>query len=165
MDPAPADLDQQPTHTVGSSRPPIPGTDDPAIGTYGRLHEVTRRLERAFARTIADRFGLPIPRFELLLRLGRTPGEELTMSALADQLGITSGGATRLVDRVATDGLVARRACTSDRRVQHVGLTEAGRDLLEQVLEQHRADLARELTSRLDPDAQRQLDALLDLLR
>ncbi len=164
MDPAFAETEAPTTDPV-PSRSPVPGTDDPAIGTYGRLHEVTRRLQRVFDRTINDGFGIPRPRFELLLRLGRTPGEELTMSELADQLGITSGGATRLVDRVAADGLVGRRACTSDRRVQHVGLTDAGRDLLGRVLEQHRADLERELSSRLDPDAQRQLDALLDRLR
>jgi MarR family transcriptional regulator, 2-MHQ and catechol-resistance regulon repressor len=150
---------------TGTERPPVAGTDDPAISTYGRLVEVTRRLEQHFAATISCRFGLPLPRFELLLRLGRSPGEELTMSALADQLGVTSGGATRLVDRVAADGLVARRTCTEDRRVHHVALTGAGRALLEQVLAAHRADLERELTSRLPDDTQVQLDGLLDRLR
>jgi MarR family transcriptional regulator, 2-MHQ and catechol-resistance regulon repressor len=149
----------------GTDRAPVAGTDDPAISTYGRLVEVTRRLEQTFAATISCGFGLPLPRFELLLRLGRSPGEELTMSALADQLGVTSGGATRLVDRVAADGLVARRLCTQDRRVHHVALTDAGRTLLAQVLEAHRADLERELTSRLPGDTQAQLDGLLDQLR
>jgi MarR family transcriptional regulator, 2-MHQ and catechol-resistance regulon repressor len=149
----------------GNDRPPLAGADDPAISTYGRLVEVTRRLEQAFAATISCGFGLPLPRFELLLRLGRSPGEELTMSELADQLGVTSGGATRLVDRVAADGLVARRPCTQDRRVHHVALTDAGRTLLEQVLEAHRADLERELTSRLPDDTRAHLDGLLDQLR
>jgi MarR family transcriptional regulator, 2-MHQ and catechol-resistance regulon repressor len=149
----------------GTDRPPLAGTDDPAISTYGRLVEVTRRLEHAFAATISCGFGLPLPRFELLLRLARSPGEELTMSALADQLGVTSGGATRLVDKVAADGLVARRPCTEDRRVHHVQLTDAGRELLSRVLEAHREDLERELTARLAPDAQDALDGLLDQLR
>lgn len=153
------------TTCPGSDRAPLVGTDDPAIGTYGRLLEVTRRLERTFAATIADRFGLPLPRFELLLRLARSPGEELTMSELAEQLGVTSGGATRLVDKVAEDGLVARRACTEDRRVHHVALTEGGRGLLTDVLAAHREDLARELTSRLDPGDRGALDDLLDRLR
>jgi MarR family transcriptional regulator, 2-MHQ and catechol-resistance regulon repressor len=148
-----------------TDRPAVVGTDDPAISTYGRLVEVTRRLEQAFGATISCGFGLPLPRFELLLRLARSPGEQLTMSALADQLGVTSGGATRLVDRVAADGLVARRTCTEDRRVHHVALTDAGRELLAKVLAEHRADLERELTSRLTGDTQAQLDGLLDQLR
>jgi MarR family transcriptional regulator, 2-MHQ and catechol-resistance regulon repressor len=150
---------------AGHDRPPLCGVDDPAITTYGRLLEVARRLEQVFARTITEQAGMPGPRFELLLRLGRTPGEQLTMSALADQLGVTSGGATRLVDKVAADGLVARRACSEDRRVHHVALTEEGRAVLAEVLAWHRADLARELTEHLTADEQAELDRILDKLR
>jgi MarR family transcriptional regulator, 2-MHQ and catechol-resistance regulon repressor len=153
------------TRCAGPDRTPLPGADDPAITTYGRLLEVARRLEAVFARTITEHAGMPGPRFELLLRLARTPGEQLTMSELADQLGVTSGGATRLVDKVAADGLVARSACSEDRRVHHVRLTEAGRGVLGEVLAWHRADLARELTGRLTAAEQTQLDGLLDLLR
>lgn len=153
------------TSCRGPDRPPIAGVDDPAITTYGRLLEVARRLETAFARTITECAGMPGPRFELLLRLARTPGEQLTMSALAVQLGVTSGGATRLVDKVAADGLVQRTACSEDRRVHHVLLTDAGRERLAAVLDDHRADLARELTSRLTDRQRAQLDDLLDHLR
>jgi MarR family transcriptional regulator, 2-MHQ and catechol-resistance regulon repressor len=149
----------------GPDRPPVPGIDDPAITTYGRLLEVSRRLEVVFARTITDRAGLPGPRFELLLRLARTPGEQLTMSELADQLGVTSGGATRLVDKVAADDLVVRRPCSTDRRVHHVALTDAGREIIGEALAAHRADLAREMTDRLTATERAQLDALLDKLR
>lgn len=153
------------TSCPGAARPLVPGADDPAITTYGRLLEVSRRLEGIFARTITCRAGMPAPRFELLLRLARTPGEQLTMSELAEQLGVTSGGATRLVDKVAADDLVTRRACSEDRRVSHVGLTETGREVLGEVLAWHRADLARELTDRLEPEEQAELDRLLDKLR
>jgi MarR family transcriptional regulator, 2-MHQ and catechol-resistance regulon repressor len=153
------------TRCPGVDRPPLDGVDDPAISTYGRLVEVVRRLDATFERTIREVGGLPTPRFELLLRLARSPGEELTMSELGVQLGVTSGGATRLVDRVAADGLVERRLCSSDRRVHHVRLTEAGRERLAAVLPAHREDLARELTSRLDAETTAQLEAILDLLR
>lgn len=144
---------------------PVPGTDDPAISTFGRLVEVVRDLERGFAHTLRRDLDLPMPQFEVLLRLGRSPGDELTMSALAQQLGVTSGGATRLVDRVLERGWVARRTCTADRRVQHVRLSAEGRALLERALRVHRADLARDLTARLDEDSRAQLDTLLDALR
>jgi MarR family transcriptional regulator, 2-MHQ and catechol-resistance regulon repressor len=153
------------TSCPGPDRPPVAGVEDPAITTYGRLLEVARRLETVFARTITECAGMPGPRFELLLRLARTPGEQLTMSELAAQLGVTSGGATRLVDKVAADGLVQRRPCGEDRRVHHVLLTDAGRDRLAAVLDAHRADLDRELTSRLSEEQRTQLDELLDRLR
>ncbi|MTV25219.1 MarR family transcriptional regulator [Nitriliruptoraceae bacterium ZYF776] len=143
----------------------VPGVDDEAITTFGRLVEVTRRLERVFHATIAQATGLPGSHFELLLRLGRTPGEQLTSSALAAQLAVTSGGATRLVDRVAAQGLVERRSCTEDRRLSYVALTAAGREVLERALEVHRVDLHRELTDRLTADEVARLDATLDRLR
>lgn len=144
---------------------PVPGTEDGAISTYGRLVEVTRALDRTFTATLTGELGLPMAQFEVLLRLGRTPGDELTMSELARQLGVTSGGATRLVDRVLAAGWVARRACTSDRRVQHVRLTDDGRGVLQTALAAHRRDLAEHLTSRLSPADRTQLDQLLDRLR
>lgn len=153
------------TPCPGEDRPPVVGIDDPAITTYGRLVEVVRQLDRAFSATIAGEQALPMAHFELLLRLGRSPGDQLTMSALAAQLGVTSGGATRLVDRVSRDGLVERRACTADRRVHHVRLTDAGRARLETAVAHHRVDLAAQLTDRLDATTRRQLDAILDQLR
>lgn len=144
---------------------PVPGTDDDAISSYGRLVEVVRDLDRTFAGSLMQAMDLPMSQFEVLLRLGRTPGDELTMSELAQQLGVTAGGATRLVDRVLQAGWVARRACTSDRRVQHVRLTEVGRGVLQRALRTHRHDLARRLTSRLSSQERAQLDALLDRLR
>lgn len=144
---------------------PIPGIQDPAITTYGRLAEVVRRLDRVFHATIVAETGLPGSHFELLLRLGRSPGEHLSMSALAAQLALTSGGVTRLVDRVSAAGLVERRACPTDRRVSYVTLTDRGREVLARAVEVHREDLHRELTQRLDEPQRDTLDATLDLLR
>ena len=153
------------TPSDADDRDPIVGIDDPGIDTYGRLLEVVRRLDRVFHATITQRCGVPGPRFELLLRLGRSPHEQLSTSQIADQLGVTAGGATRLVDRAVADGLVERRPCDHDRRVQWIRLTEAGREQLEAVLGEHRKDLDRELTDRLDPATREQLHAILDQLR
>jgi DNA-binding MarR family transcriptional regulator len=139
--------------------------DDTRISTYGRLHEAHRRLERVFERSLLDRCGIGSGFFEVLLRIGRSAGGRLTMSELAAQLGLTSGGATRLVDRVADAGLVERAACPSDRRVQWVVLTAAGERQLDEALGVHLADLQRELVDRLAPDELACLTAALDKLR
>lgn len=149
----------------GATHRRVDGVDDPLITSYGRLVEVARRLDRTFAASVCDATGLPDTHFEVLLRLGRSPGEQLTMSALAAQLGVTSGGATRLVDRVAAVGLVERRACATDRRVSYVGLTERGREQLAAALDVHRGDLQHELGARLRPSELATLDRILDRLR
>lgn len=144
---------------------PVAGSDDPAITTYGRLVEVVRRLDATFGATITRELDLPVAHFEVLLRLGRSPQDQLTMSELATQLGVTSGGVTRLVDRVSALGLVERRPCTDDRRVHRARLTDRGRNLLAEALVLHRQDLARELTARLDGAQRAALDTILDELR
>jgi len=139
--------------------------DDESITAYGMLHEAHRRLERAFSRSIEASLGIPGPEFEVLLRVGRSPDQHLRMTDLAAQLGLTSGGTTRLVDRVEHRGLVARMACPSDRRVQWVALTPEGRHLLDEAVEMHLDDLDREFASRLTDSEMRTLVRLLDKVR
>jgi DNA-binding MarR family transcriptional regulator len=139
--------------------------DDERIRTFGLLHEAYRRLDRAFSCSLEQQCGISGPFFEVLLRIGRSPGGRLTMSDLAAQLGLTSGGTTRLVDRVVAAGLVERVACPSDRRVQWVVLSETGDRKLDEGLGIHLQDLQRELVDRLDPAELEVLERALDKLR
>jgi DNA-binding MarR family transcriptional regulator len=139
--------------------------DDERIRTFGLLHEAHRRLDRAFNGSLEHQCGISGPFFEVLLRIGRSPGGRLTMSDLAKQLGLTSGGTTRLVDRVVAAGLVEREACPSDRRVQWVVLSETGERKLDEALTIHLQDLQHELVDRLDPAELDVLERALDKLR
>jgi DNA-binding MarR family transcriptional regulator len=141
------------------------GRDDARIQAFGLLHEAHRRLERAFNASLEESCGVSGPFFEVLLRIGRSPGGRLTMSELAGQLGLTSGGTTRLVDRVVAAGLVERASCPTDRRVQWVVLNEAGERKLDEALEVHLADLQREMLDRLEPGELPVLERALDRLR
>ena len=139
--------------------------DDDRIRAFGLLHEAHRRLDRAFDCSLEQSVGISGPFFEVLLRVGRSPGQRLTMTALAGQLGLTSGGTTRLVDRVVAAGLAERQACESDRRVQWVALSAAGEQKLEAALAVHVQDLQREMFDRLEPDEIVVLERALDKLR
>jgi DNA-binding MarR family transcriptional regulator len=63
------------------------------------------------------------PALEVLLR---ADGHRLPMSTLARELAITSGGLSKLADRMAAEGLIDRRGTTDDRRVVRATLTEEG---------------------------------------
>jgi DNA-binding MarR family transcriptional regulator len=139
--------------------------DDARITAFGMLHEAHRRLDRAFDRSLQEQCGISGAFLEVLLRTGRSSEGRLTMTDLAGQLGLTSGGVTRLVDRVVTAGLVERAACPSDRRVQWVRLTPEGKARLDAALTIHLDDLQRELLDRLDPTELATLTAILDKLR
>ena len=139
--------------------------DDERIRAFGLLHEAHRRLDRAFNDSLEQSCGISGPFFEVLLRVGRSPGGRLNMSELAAQLGLTSGGTTRLVDRAVAAGIVERESCPTDRRVQWVVLSAAGERKLDEALEVHLADLQHEFIDRLEPAELVVLERALDKLR
>ncbi|NYI03284.1 MarR family winged helix-turn-helix transcriptional regulator [Allostreptomyces psammosilenae] len=86
-------------------------------------------LDRLLSRAVEDRHGMSRAMLDVLLHLDRAPGGVLGIGELTVRTSLTGGGMTRLVDRLERRGLVRRRTCPRDRRVQLVGLTEAGGDL------------------------------------
>jgi DNA-binding MarR family transcriptional regulator len=76
--------------------------------------------------------GLSPPEFFALVWLLRDgSGTAVPLSTLARQVAFTSGGFTKVADRLEQGGLIQRRPSVSDRRVTHAVLTEAGRVLTE----------------------------------
>lgn len=145
--------------------PTIDIVDDDRITAYGTLVETQRSLHRIFDRSLRDRLGISIVWYEALLRLGRTPDHRLPINELGDALNLTSGGATRLVDRLEESGYVVRVGCPTDRRVSWAKLTESGSTVVAEATEVHLADLDEHFTSHLDGDEMRVLGELLTRIR
>jgi DNA-binding MarR family transcriptional regulator len=125
-----------------SATMPIATKDLSLIDAFGSALEGIALLNREFDRSLKAEAGIPLTWFEALLRLHRE-GEPVPVGLLGEQLVLTSGGATRLVDRLADEGYVERLACPTDRRIQHIALTDAGTAVFERALEVHIADLER----------------------
>jgi len=85
------------------------------------------------------------------------------VAALAEAVSVTPPTASRLVDRLIRKGLVRRRMDRHDRRQVRIGLTEAGRRLVDLVTERRRQEIAQLLTS-IDPEVQRLMAAGLQQL-
>ena len=83
------------------------------------------------------------------------------MSELASQTVYSSGGTTRIVDRIERDGYVERFACPSDRRSVHVRLTESGTLVLGEALEVHAGHIDSYMTSKLSDEERVHLEAAL----
>lgn len=137
---------------------------DPLVTTFGRLLEAAHRLENRLGRDLEAASDLSMTTFEVLLRLSRSPGGVLTMGELSDQLVLTTGGVTRLVDRMTASGYVERRPCATDRRVLYAGITAAGRAALAPALRLH-ANALREVFEGFSATDLGRLDGLLDRLR
>ncbi len=139
-------------------------SDESLISTFGRLVEAESRLTRLLGARLEAAHGLPLAWFEVLLRLSRSLDGRMTMTVLAEQISLTTGGVTRLVDRMQQAGLVERRPCDTDRRVIYAAVTPRGRDRLQESSAGHAAAL-REVFAPLGPAGRRTLDGLLDDLR
>jgi DNA-binding MarR family transcriptional regulator len=135
--------------------------DDSRITTFGRLVEAHAKLTHVLNEEIEAAVGLPLLWYGVLLHLGRSPGGYRPMSELINATAFTSGGVTRLVDRMERAGYVERRPCPTDRRVMYVGLTEAGRDMLERGTIVHVRGIQEHMIDALEADEVAQLDALL----
>lgn len=125
---------------------------DERIQAYGMFLEAHAAVSDLVRRELEAAAGIGMLEFEVLLRLARTPGNHLRMTDLAEQVGLTTSGTTRLVDRVEALGLAARESCPTDRRSFEVVLQPKGRRLLDDVLPEHLASLERHVAQPLGGD-------------
>jgi len=139
-----------------------PGLDTAPMEIIGRINRCSALLQQAEDAPLR-RAGLSRAEFDLLGALRRT-GHELTPSELTRETFSSGAAVTKRLKALTERGLVERRGDTRDRRVAHVRLTDAGRDLVDGILPEQ---LAYETTvlADLDTDGQRELAELLgDLL-
>jgi MarR family 2-MHQ and catechol resistance regulon transcriptional repressor len=148
---------------VSVSTAACPSGDEKVL-LFGLLLETNARLSRRLGLELESGCELPLPWFEVLLQLRRAPEGRLKMTQVADAIVHSTGGTTRLVDRLEESGLVARRSCPSDRRAIHVEITPEGDARLDHALSVHLRYLDRALAGRLDSAERATLTSLLTKL-
>jgi DNA-binding MarR family transcriptional regulator len=107
---------------------------------------------------------LPLAWFEVLLQLRRSADGRLKMSEMANAIFHSTGGTTRLVDRLEEAGLVRRENCPSDRRAIFVAITELGGAKLDAALGVHLGFLDDLMGTRLSTSERDELSNLLSKL-
>jgi MarR family transcriptional regulator, transcriptional regulator for hemolysin len=102
------------------------------------------RMLKTYADQRARQFGISRAQWAVLIRIER--GEGLKQTELAEALDLQPISLTRLLDRLADNGLIERRADPNDRRANRLylkpaakpllgRLSELGADMMETVLE------------------------------
>ena len=126
-----------------------------------RAHaQVTRSLE---AELVAEH-DLPLPSYDVLVQLSEAPDRRLRMTELADRVLLSRSGLTRLVDRLAREGLVERQSCPSDARGTLAVLTGTGLQRLQDAWPTHLRGVAEHVTGKLTAEEVEQLTTLLGKL-
>jgi len=92
-----------------------------------------------------------------------TDGEERSVKALAETLGVSLPAMSRAVDGLFERGLVGRQEDPEDRRMKRVRLTDAGR-AVPRALNEARLSALQELMSALGDDEALALEGALGLI-
>lgn len=111
------------------------------------------RAKRMWAERCQER-GLSVTHFQVLAVLdGVGP---LSMSRLADHMGVSLPNATGIISRMEERGVIERSHDDRDRRRVMVRLTDAGRDIARELSDLHRRQLTA-LIQAMTPEGQQNL--------
>jgi MarR family transcriptional regulator for hemolysin len=112
------------------------------------LHSTARAWRQAIDRRLKY-LGISQASWMTITVAARAP-EPLSQSELADRLGVEGATMVAMVDRLVKAGLVMREPSTTDRRIKHVVVTDAGHRLYDTVQSQATAVRA-DLLANIDP--------------
>ncbi len=139
-----------------------PGRERAAAELWAELTRVHGAVRGSLEAYLSGETGLLPEDADLLVLLAQAPGQRMRMVDVSAALRLSKSGVTRLVDRLAAQGLVIRAACPTDRRVIWAGLTEDGRATAAAAAPAVAAGLAQLLAGHLSPA---ELEALTRTLR
>jgi DNA-binding MarR family transcriptional regulator len=124
--------------------------------TYDRL--------RALEDAVFERFELTSQQYNVLRLLAAAGPSKIRTLELASRLISRAPDITRMLDKLEQRGLIDRDRPASNRRTVEVGITDRGKELLEELREPIR-DCHRAQLGHLKPAQLRELIALLKIVR
>jgi DNA-binding MarR family transcriptional regulator len=136
--------------------------DDHLVLAFGHLQGAAARLAYLLGEALEEDCGISHLVFEVLMIVGRAGPEGMPMRAIAQERVLSTGGATRLVDRMETAGLVTRVPDVDDRRGRRVRLTPAGEETAVRAARLHVENIQRLF---LDPLPEEHRDPFVEDLR
>jgi DNA-binding MarR family transcriptional regulator len=138
--------------------------DDDEMRAWRAYIETTSRVAAALEADLAPH-GLTLGDYEVLAVLSDAPDQQMRMCDLAESLRLSASGLTRRLDGLVRSGVVERRACVSDRRVMHAGITPAGMRMLKRVAPLHVESVRRHLLDPLDRRDVRAMGEIFEKVR
>lgn len=105
---------------------------NPALKVLMNLFKIQAMMSRKFDRL--SMHGIGFNDFLILYLLQQAQGEKMRPTDLAERIGLTASGVTRMVLPMEKIGLIARQAGERDARVSLVVLTAAGKRIYEEAL-------------------------------
>jgi len=105
--------------------------------------------------------GLSMPQFSVLMQLHHKGA--CGMSEISERFEVTPAAASQLVDKLVQNGFIVREEDPKDRRAKLLNLTNKGRDLVQQGIEE-RYRWVDQLAERLTDEERVQISKALDIM-
>ena len=137
------------------------GPDELHLAAWRALLEAHAAVTDLLERELEQELGLPLSKFEVLLKLADAPGGRMRMLELADSVLLSKSGLSRLIDRMVESGLVRRERCPSDRRGAFAVITDEGGRVLRRAAPVHLRGIQEHFARHLEDGEVRQLTSLL----
>lgn len=137
--------------------------DDDLITSWALAVDGLTRTQQRILDDVAEP-GVPGQWFAVLHILLSADEHRLPMSRLARDLSMTSGGFTKLADRMASEGLIDRRGSSGDRRVVYASLTTYGMEVAERSVRRYLEALRTHVVGVLSAARLRELAEILRTL-
>jgi DNA-binding MarR family transcriptional regulator len=133
-------------HIVDAWAQELPELETEAIALIGRVMRASRLLQLEVERSLGN-LDLTINEFNTLNALRRAgPPYRLSPKEVGVSLLFSSGGLTKLLERLESRGLVAREPDPNDGRGVLVSLTPTGMDLQDRAMRAHQVNEEELLT-------------------
>ena len=142
-----------------------PGLTAEELGAYFALVEVSNLLQYAVDEHLRVDGDLSYVQFQVLARLVDTSEGKLRMTDLADGVVYSRSGLTYQAGLLDKRGLITRSPSPDDERSVMVAVTDAGRDLVAQVLPGHVDRVQHLLFEALTADDVAALNSVLGKIR
>jgi DNA-binding MarR family transcriptional regulator len=145
------------------SAPGISKDSKERLRLWIRLLRASRTIEAELRDRLKKEFDTTLPRFDVMAALYRCP-QGMLMSDLSRFLLVSNGNVTGIVDRLVSEGIVARARRNGDRRTSMVRLTDAGIVQFQTMASAHEGWIG-ELLGGVGEDETRRLAAMLKSFR
>ena len=139
------------TPTTVARRSPA---NEAELGAWRAFIQTHARLLHRLDEELQEAHGLSLAEYDALLQLVNAPERRLRMSVLADRVLLSRSGITRLVDRLAADGMVERFACPTDARGSMAAITALGVSRLRSASRTHLDGVRRYFLDVVSPEEQ-----------
>ncbi|MGG7566771.1 MarR family winged helix-turn-helix transcriptional regulator [Rhodovulum sp. DZ06] len=160
-------MSPQPDAAPAAAEPIARGPEDLALARqrlrlWLQMLKAVRYVENDLRERLRANYDMTLPRFDVLAALHAAP-EGLKMGDLSQQLMVSNGNVTGIVDRLTREGLAERNPVATDRRAFLIKITPKGAALMDDMAAAHLSWIDGLFENVPEGDVARAISIMLDL--